>query len=224
MATSNKELTAQAREALKGKWGTAVGAFIIYIVIIICITTFSYSWDLITGAFSMDTLTKFSPVSTACALIIKGPFSLGIAIFILAIARRNEDAQIEQIFWGFKSFIKAFFTGLLLHIFILLWTLLLIIPGIIAMLAYSMTFFILAEDKTIKPFEAIRKSREMMNGYKWKYFCLNLRFIGWILLCYLTLGIGLFWVMPYMEVSFAKFYEDIKADYIAKNPETITAE
>ena len=58
--------------------------------------------------------------------------------------------------------------------------------------------------------DALRKSKEMMDGYKWKYFCLGLRFIGWALLCVLTLGIGILWLSPYVQVSYAKFYEDVK--------------
>jgi uncharacterized membrane protein len=101
-------------------------------------------------------------------------------------------------------------------IFIILWTLLLIIPGIIMSLAYSMTFYILADNPDINPIDAIRKSREMMYGYKWKIFCLNLRFIGWGFLCIFTMGIGLLWLLPYMSVSFAKFYEEAKANPIPK--------
>ena len=95
-------------------------------------------------------------------------------------------------------------------VFILLWMLLLIIPGIIAALAYSQTFYILAEDESIGAMDALKKSKEMMNGYKWKYFCLSLRFLGWVLLCILTLGIGFLWLAPYVEVSYAHFYEELK--------------
>jgi uncharacterized membrane protein len=97
-------------------------------------------------------------------------------------------------------------------LFILLWTLLLIIPGIIAAISYSMTFYILADDNSIGAMDAIDKSKKMMDGYKWKYFCLGLRFLGWALLCILTLGIGFLWLMPYMQVSMAKFYDDVKAN------------
>jgi uncharacterized membrane protein len=95
-------------------------------------------------------------------------------------------------------------------LFIVLWLLLLIIPGIIAAISYSMTFYILADDKSIKPMEAIDKSKKMMDGYKWKYFFLCLRFFGWALLCILTLGIGFLWLIPYINVSIAKFYDDVK--------------
>ena len=76
-------------------------------------------------------------------------------------------------------------------------------------MSYSMTFFIIAEDDLIGPLEAIKKSKQMMCGYKWKIFCLGLRFIGWALLCILTLGVGFLWFTPYMSVSFAKFYDDL---------------
>jgi len=147
------------------------------------------------------------------SLIITGPFALGLTIFSLSISR-NQDTQMEQIFKGFENFGTALSTYLLMLLFTLLWMLLLIIPGIIASISYSMAFYILADDNTIKPMEAIDKSKMMMEGYKWKYFCLGLRFLGWALLCILTLGIGFLWLMPYMQVSMAKFYEDVKANPI----------
>jgi uncharacterized membrane protein len=102
----------------------------------------------------------------------------------------------------------------LMLVFTLLWMLLLIIPGIIAAISYSLTFYIIADDDTIKPMEAIDKSKQMMDGYKWKYFFLALRFLGWALLCILTLGIGFLWLIPYVQVTFAKFYDDVKANQI----------
>lgn len=62
-------------------------------------------------------------------------------------------------------------------IFIFLWTLLLVVPGIIAAISYSQTFYIIAEDSSIGPMDALRKSREMMDGYKWKYFEMGLVFL-----------------------------------------------
>jgi uncharacterized membrane protein len=88
--------------------------------------------------------------------------------------------------------------------------LLLIIPGLIAAYSYSMTFYILADNKSMGALEAIKKSKEMMNGNKWKLFRLSFRFFWWMLLSIVTLGIGLLWLIPYMSVSFATFYDDIK--------------
>ena len=75
----------------------------------------------------------------------------------------------------------------------------------------SMAFFIIADDADCGPLEAISRSKEMMKGNKWKLFCLHWRFFGWALLAaFFTFGIGYLWLVPYMQTSFAKFYEDVK--------------
>jgi uncharacterized membrane protein len=99
---------------------------------------------------------------------------------------------------------------MLLYIF--LWSLLLVIPGIIAALSYSMTFYIIADDPSIKPQDALKKSKAMMNGYKEKLFYLYLRFILLAMLCILTLGIGFLWLIPYIHITMAKFYDDINGN------------
>lgn len=190
MKTENVVLMKMARESLHGKWGLAIGAFVVYMLI-------SISFQIIPIA---------GPI---IGLLIAGPFMLGISIFSLLISR-NQDAKLEQIFAGFRNFGTAFAAYLLMGIFILLWLLLLIVPGIIAALSYSMTFYILADDNTVGAMEAIYKSKKMMDGYKLKLFYLSLRFLGLSLLCILTLGIGFLWLIPYMQITMAKFYDDIK--------------
>jgi uncharacterized membrane protein len=142
-------------------------------------------------------------------LIITGPLVLGIALFSLSIAR-NENARFEQLFDGFKNFGLALGAYLLMILFIFLWMLLLIIPGIVAAIRYAMTFYIIADNPGIGPLEAIDKSKEMMYGYKMKFFLMCLIFFGLALLCILTLGIGFLWLIPFINVTIAKFYEDIK--------------
>ncbi len=95
-------------------------------------------------------------------------------------------------------------------VYIFLWTLLLVIPGIIKAIAYSQTFYILAEDPTISSEAAINKSMAMMDGHKMDYFVLMLSFIGWALLSILTLGIGFLFLMPYIQVTSANFYLNLK--------------
>ena len=73
-----------------------------------------------------------------------------------------------------------------------------------------MTYYIISENDSIGPLEAITKSKEMMQDNKWRFFCLGLRFTGWGLLCILTCGIGFLWLVPYMYVSFAQFYDNLK--------------
>ena len=104
----------------------------------------------------------------------------------------------------------------LLLIFIILCTLLLIIPGIIACLQYYQTFYILSEDENIGPLDAISKSKELMMGNKWKLFCLYCRFIGWLILCIITLGFAGLYVGPYLSQSCANFYNDLINDNLTE--------
>ena len=190
MATENTVLMKMARESLKGKWGLAVGAFFVVIAITAAIQSIPEAGALL-------------------SLIIGGPFTLGMATFSLSLSR-DQEARFEQIFDGFRDFGKALGAYLLIILYVFLWLLLLIVPGIIAAISYSMTFFIMVDDPAIKATDAMDKSKQMMNGYKWKFFYLQLRFLGWALLCILTLGIGFLWLSPYYHVSIAKFYDDIK--------------
>lgn len=197
MKTENVVLMRMARESLKGKWGLAIGTFVLYILVI----------------GSIQTITQFFPIAGLLSLVITGPLALGMAIFSLNLSR-DQDARLEQIFHGFNNFGTSLGAYLLMVLFIVLWTLLLIIPGIIAALSYSMTFYILADDNSIGAMDAIDKSKIMMTGYKWKYFCLGLRFLGLALLCILTLGIGFLWLFPFIQVSMAKFYDDVKGNQL----------
>jgi uncharacterized membrane protein len=95
-------------------------------------------------------------------------------------------------------------------LYIFLWLLLLIVPGIITALSYAMVFYILADNPTLKPQDILEQSKQMMNGYKWKLFYLLLRFFLLALLCVLTLGIGFLWLIPYVNITIAKFYDDVK--------------
>ncbi|MDD5093241.1 MAG: DUF975 family protein [Dehalococcoidia bacterium] len=203
---ANKEIMLQAKEALSGHWGLAIGTVVVAFLL--------YELPLML-------INLFIPFSgTVIGFIIGGPAWLGISIFFLALCRK-QNAQLEQIFQGFKRFKVALCAYLLLSLFVLLWMLLLIIPGIIAALSYSQTFFILAEDEAIGARDALRKSKQMMEGNRWKFFCLNCRFIGWGILCILTLGIGFLWLMPYMSVSFARFYDDVAVKQAVPPPQPV---
>jgi len=190
MNTPNKVLTAQARESLKGKWRVPVKVTALYLLI--------------------NLVLRFVPiVGSIGAFIITGPFMVGIAIYFLSFSR-NEAPKYTRMFEGFHMWPRALGTYLLKNLYIFFWSLLLIIPGIIAAYSYSQVFYILAEDKNITTVDALQKSKDIMKGNKWKLFGLQCRFIGWAILCILTAGIGLLWLFPYMQTAFAKFYDDIK--------------
>ncbi|MCD4825875.1 MAG: DUF975 family protein [Phycisphaerae bacterium] len=191
--TPNANLTAKARNLLAGRWGLPIGFCLLLFLI-----SFVYH--------------SIPNLGQLVGLILDGPFYVGSALFFLTFAQRR-NAQIGQMFHGFSMFGTALAAYLLMSIFIFLWMLLLIIPGIIASLAYSQTFYLLAINPGMGAMDAIRQSKQMMEGKKWKLFCLHIRFVGWSLLCLLTLGIGFIWLMPYMSVTFACFHYDLYPQY-----------
>lgn len=100
--------------------------------------------------------------------------------------------------------------SLLSGIYTFLWSLLLIIPGIIKAFAYSQAMYIIAEEPNIGTREALRRSEEMMVGHKAEYFVLQLSFIGWGILSTFTFGILTLWLVPYMNATMANYYQELK--------------
>ncbi|CAG7646577.1 hypothetical protein PAESOLCIP111_05195 [Paenibacillus solanacearum] len=186
---SRGELKQEALQQLKGNWGKAVAVALIMMAIGIVISLVPKVGDLI-------------------QFIVAGPLTLGMVAFFLRLIRR-EPHEVQDIFSGFSRFVPSFLLYLLSAVFVFLWTLLLIVPGIIAGLRYAMAFYIMNDHPELTAMEAIERSKQMMYGHKWRYFVLQLSFIGWGLLCVLTLGIGLLWLIPYMATTTANFYEDL---------------
>ena len=203
---SNKTLMTQALNSLKGKWGIAIGAWFVFFIL----TEFQMGWE-----WQGDDGGDYKVGLKIIGLIIGGPLSLGYTTLILLISRKQEP-NFSILFSGFKRFGTSLAAYLLMCIFIILWTLLLIIPGIIAYFRYSQTWFILSEDENIGPLEAISKSKEMMIDNKWKLFCLYCRFIGWFMLCIVTLGFAGLYVGPYFSQSCANFYNDLINDNLTE--------
>ena len=181
---------ARARLALAGKWELAVSTTLVYFVLMFVV--------------------GFVPL---LPLVFGGPLALGLTIFSLSVLR-NTNPHLEQVFEGFKRLSVSIVACLLMILYIFLWSLLFIVPGIVVAYSYAMVFYIIADDNTILATDALRKSKQMMVGNKWKLFCLTCRFLGWIILSFLTLGVGFLWLVPYMQVSFAEFYEEVKGGAI----------
>jgi uncharacterized membrane protein len=204
MLTINRDLMVQARESLRGRWGLAVGGNVIYLilgVLIQCIPLVGWI-----GGF-----------------IIGGPLLLGLAGFFLTFSRKQE-AKLSQLFDGFQNFPRALIAYILMVLFILLWTLLFIIPGIVAALSFSQTFFLLSENPQMEGLDVLQKSKAMMRGNRWKLFCLFWRFFGWCLLGILSLGIGFLWIMPYIQTTMARFYDDLKTGSVPPVPEEVLSQ
>ena len=214
--SSNKELMAGARMALSGNWGMAVVGFILYYVLILSVSMFAGAatffvmvMSAASGANAALATNAVSFVAQLVQFFLSGAFVVGFYSYYLVISQEGE-ARLECLFTGFKRFWTAFGAYFLSTLFVFLWMLLFIIPGIIAAFRYAMVYFIVADDADVGALEAIRQSKEMMKGNKWKYFCLQWRFFWWALLCMFTGGIGYLWLIPYMQTSCAKFYEDVK--------------
>lgn len=146
------------------------------------------------------------------AILLTGALTLGFCATLLKIVRTREPANIGDLFTlGFtNNFGQTVGLFVLEGIFVFLWSLLFFIPGIIKSYSYSMSFFILADHPEYSWSQAHKASIEMMKGKKWKLFCLQFSFIGWILLSCLTFGILLLWVAPYYNLAMANFYNENK--------------
>ncbi len=214
----------RAREALNGKWALAVGTGFVaailgagsrggspgrnngnnsesfihteigrhFLFIIMSIVSVLLLWALIT-------------------FVIGGAIELGYCRFNMNLIN-GTNPQFKDLFSRMDIFWKAFGLRLLTVIYILLWSILFIIPGIIAAFSYSMAFYIMEENPSMSITEAMQESKSMMQGNRWRLFCLEISFIGWMLLCALTLGIGFLWLGPYISAANAAFYLEISGN------------
>lgn len=140
--------------------------------------------------------------------ILGSIIAVGYAKFNLELVDHRETG-FDTLFSYFSNWKVTAVARLLESLFILLWSLLLIIPGIIASYSYAMTEYILAEHPELSASEAISKSKELMSGNRFRLFCLDFSFIGWSILCAFTFGIGNLFLRPYTQASRAAFYREI---------------
>ncbi|MFA5528052.1 MAG: DUF975 family protein [Peptostreptococcales bacterium] len=197
MLITNSEIRAKARMKLAGNWATAIGITLLLAVIANAAGGSAYIFPFIGGVFS---------------LFINSAVYMGTIIFCLNLLETNKAVFMDG-FKGFEYILKATGAVALTSMFIFLWSLLLVIPGIIKSYSYSQTLYILAENPDMKIMDAIYESRRMMNGAKGKLFILHLSFIGWFLLSVITFGVGFLWLIPYFSVSMAAFYLYIKDNF-----------
>ena len=135
--------------------------------------------------------------------------AIGYAKFHLDLVDGEEELKAGTLFHYLPQWKTMLAAGILKSVYTFLWTLLFIVPGIVAGYRYAMTSFILAENPELRASEAIARSKEMMDGQKWRMLCLDFSFIGWIILSSFTLGIGQLWLNPYQRAAQAAFYRDV---------------
>ncbi len=193
----------RALASLKGKWDRGILATIIVYLI----------WGLLPVPFMFyvtndNAAYGFSLVNIVYTILLL-PLIWGFVVYFLYIVR-NEYLGLEHLFDGYKAFKRIAITKFLAYLYTFLWSLLLIIPGIIKAYSYSMTDYILRDEPDLEYDAAITRSMKMMEGHKMELFILHLSFIGWAILSIFTCGLGLLLLIPYMGTAQAHFYEDLK--------------
>lgn len=184
---SHSDIKDQALQSLSGQWGNAAVAVLVYYILL-----------LIAG---------WIPVANIVAIIIGCIFNYWIALAMLTVTRGGNIELANSL--QPASEVRAWATLLLSQLYVFLWTLLLVVPGLIKSYSYAMTPFVLADDPNISYNAAIDRSCALMDGHKLDLFLLDLSFIGWILLSLLTCGIGFLWLIPYMQASHALYYRQL---------------
>lgn len=217
---TSADYRAKARQDLAGKWGTALLAALVAGLL----------GGLVTGSLGINlevdaemvqrmpsllrgyllALGSVASILGMAQFILGGTIKLGYCRFLLK-NHDGEEGQVNDLVSQFPRFTEGFLLELLTGLFVALWSLLLVIPGIIAALKYSMAPFIMLENPGMKPSAALNASKALMEGHKWDLFVLGLSFIGWALLSALTMGIGALWLNPYMNAAYAAFYRNISA-------------
>ena len=151
-----------------------------------------------------------SVISGFFPLILMGPIAFGEAVIFLKKARGGSRIVFEDLFLGFELFGENLLLGLMQGLFVFLWALIPVAGIFIAVYksyGWAMSFYIKVDNPSLEWRECMDRSVLMMHGHRWQLFCLQLSFIGWVLLGMLAFGVGVLWVEPYMAASTANFYE-----------------
>lgn len=211
----NVEYKNQALNALEGNWVDAGVMFVVYYFIASILTS--------AGTVPFKSLGEGWEALAAIVLaILVYPMSYAI-VTAYRLLLNGGKCKVPYLF-RFYSEKRVWTTMILKSVYTILWTLLLIIPGIIRSYSYAMTEYIMMDDQEISDNKAIEKSMAMMDGKKWKLFCLDISFIGWIILSLLTFGLGFILLCPYIYTARAAFYEDLKAELQPAQAEEPVAE
>lgn len=151
-------------------------------------------------------------IGAVALLLVTGPLAYALTTISAKLAKGGKEVIINDTFSGFTDgrFGQTFLLGLMESIFIVLWSLLFVIPGIIKAYAYSMAFFIYNDDNSKSWSQCLKESQELTKGHKWELFVLDLSFIGWFIVGSFVFGIGTLWVQVYRQQTLANFYYALK--------------
>ena len=208
---TNSELRQESLDFMKGNWKPAVGVTLVYLLVVYAGTFVAALVGKGVGEPVGGAVQEI--LSLLVAILVIYPMTFSLVKLFLGFVRGEQQLHVGGVFDAFNSpyYGKSIGLYLLTVIFTFLWTLLLIVPGIIKSLSYALAPYILAENPELTANEAINRSMEMMNGHKMDLFLMVLGYTGFALLSLLALGIPLLWIYPYYQAVFAKFYEEVKA-------------
>lgn len=224
------EIREQAREALKGKWGKGSLITLAYLA-------FSFVLGFIAGLFGEDSLV-YDLIIEIATTIIQVPVAFGLVYAFIKLKRNEEVKAFDFLSLGFSNFKRSWVISLRVVLkmivpFIVMVVSIMLSTGALAglilflvsyiwmmlkILYYSLTTFIAYDNPNMTSLEVVNESERMMKGNRWEIFVLSLSFIGWIILTVCTLGIGYFWLLPYMQVASICFYESL----LGKNENNIS--
>lgn len=218
-----------ARERLSGHWGAAVGVAFVGSLLgggvdaLSGTMEISYEGEIgFVDAIPREVwamMVTITLVTALLALVIGGAIRLGICTFNLNLFHRRE-ARFMDLFSNFDRLGRGFGMQFVMGFFVFLWSLLFVIPGIIASYRYAMVPYLMAEFPELRIMDAMDESKRLMAGNKWRLFCLQISYIGWAFLSLLTGGIGNLWLVPYQYAGDTAFYMHVTGrEYLRYAPE-----
>ena len=195
------ELKQSASHSIINNIGEIIKTLLLYFGI-------SYSLGFIAGMISCYN-TILYVIIYIIAILISGLMYMGYNSFFLKIAR-DEEVTWRELFSKKEMLLSCLGISLLIGLLTAFWSFLFIIPGIIASINYSIAYFVKLDNPKLSAMEVLNKSTQIMNGHKWDFFILILSFTLWIIIGLFTFGLLYLWLIPYMQISIAKFYNEIK--------------
>lgn len=224
-----KAIRARARQSLSGNWPVSIGVAVVACLLGGMLTGSRFlpetSWEIpvefleqLDGTFREGIRRGSFRISFRdgifgfAAFLLGGVIQLGYADFLLQ-QHDGKNPHFNELFSHFDPFGRGFAQFFLRTLYVFLWSLLLIIPGIIAGLSYSMTPFLMAENPGLSPSEAIARSKQMMDGHKMELFILDLTFLGWSILAAMCGNLGYLLLNPYTNAARAVFYRNLQKEW-----------
>jgi len=221
-------LRARARASLAGKWGLSIGVAAVAALLGGLLTGITFL-PTVTASYTLPFLEEFSEalargirvgnltfsfhsgVLGFAAFILGGVLELGYAGFLLK-QHDGQNTEFNDLFSQFERFGQGFAQHFLRSLYVTLWSLLLIVPGIVKSYSYAMTPFIMAENPNLTASQAIDLSAQMMDGHKMDLFILDLTFLGWSILADITANLGHLLLNPYKNAARAAFYRQLQVE------------